>query len=53
MACIVQKKNAHRVLVQKPEGKMPLGRSRHGKEYNIRTNLQETGWEGMDWTHLA
>ena len=29
MACIAQKRNAHRVLVQKPEGKKPLARSRH------------------------
>jgi hypothetical protein len=28
---MAQKRNAHRVLVQKPEGKMPLGRSRHRK----------------------
>jgi len=50
---MMQKRNAHRVLVQKTEGKIPLGRYRHRKEYNIRTNLQESGWEGMDWTHLA
>jgi len=50
---MAQRRNAHRVLVQKPAGKKPLARSRHRKECNIRTSLQETGWEGMDWTHLA
>jgi len=50
---MVQERNAHRVFVQKPEGKKPLARSRLRKEYNIRTNLQETGLEGMDWTYLA
>jgi hypothetical protein len=33
----------HTVWVQKPEEKIPLGRSRHRKRY-VRTNLQETGW---------
>jgi len=50
---MAQKRNAHRVLVQKPEGKKPLARSRHRKKYNIRMNFQERGWEGMEWTHLA
>lgn len=22
-------------------------------EYNIRMDLQEIGWEGVDWIHLA
>jgi hypothetical protein len=48
-----QKRNAHRILIQKPERMMPLGRSRHRQKYNIRTTLQETGWEGTDWTHLT
>jgi hypothetical protein len=30
-----------RVLVGKPEGKMALGRPRHRREYNIKTDLQE------------
>jgi hypothetical protein len=45
---MVQTRNAHRVLVQKHEGNMPLARFRQRKEYNIRKNFQETGWEGMD-----
>jgi hypothetical protein len=32
---------------------MPPGRSRHRKEYNIGMNLQETGWEDMDWADLV
>ena len=37
----------------KPEGKKPLGRSRHRWEYNIKMDLQEVGCEGMDWLELA
>jgi hypothetical protein len=42
------KLNAYRGFVRKPEGKRPLGRPRHGWESNIRTDLGETGWCGMD-----
>jgi hypothetical protein len=31
-----EKKNTHRVLVGKPEGKRPLGRPRHRWENNIK-----------------
>ena len=37
------------VLVGKPEGKRPLGRPRHRWEDNIEVDLQEVGFEGMDW----
>jgi hypothetical protein len=33
----------------KPEGKRPLGRSRGMWEDNIRMDLGERGWGGMDW----
>jgi hypothetical protein len=35
--------------VGKPEGKRPLGRPRHRWEDNIKMELQEVGWGGMDW----
>jgi len=40
-------------LVGKPEGKRPLGRPRRRWEDNIRAHLRETGWEGVDWMHMA
>ena len=43
----------HKVLVGKPEGKRPLGRPRHRREDNIKMDLQEAGWLGMDWIDLA
>ena len=41
------------VLVGKPEGKRPRGRTRHRWEYNIKTDLQEMGCEGANWIELA
>jgi hypothetical protein len=48
-----EKRNAYRILVGKPEGRRPLGKPRRRWEDNIRINLRETGWGGMDWTDLA
>jgi len=43
----------YRVLVEKPEGKRPLGRPRCRWEDNIKTDLQEVGFGVMDWIKLA
>jgi hypothetical protein len=48
-----EKRNAYRILVGKPEGKRLLGRPRHRWEDNIRMDLREIGWGGMDWIGLA
>jgi hypothetical protein len=39
--------------VGKPEGRRPLERPRHRWEGNIKMDLQEVGWGGMDWINLA
>jgi hypothetical protein len=41
------------VLVGKPEGKRPLGRPRCRWVDNIKMDLRETGWDGMEWIDLA
>ena len=43
----------YRVLVGKPEGKRPLGRSRRRWEANIKMDHQEVGCGGTDWNELA
>jgi hypothetical protein len=43
----------HRVLVEKPEGKRPLGRPRRRLEDNIKMNRQEVGGGRGDWMDLA
>jgi hypothetical protein len=45
--------NAYRISVGKPEGKRPLGRPRRRWMNNIKMNLREIGWDGMDWIDLA
>jgi hypothetical protein len=46
-------KSAYRILVGKLGGKGPLGRSRHRWDDNIRMDLREIGWGGMDWIDVA
>jgi hypothetical protein len=46
-------KSAYRILVGRPEGRRPLGRSRHRLEDNIKMDLQEVGWGDMDWIGMA
>jgi hypothetical protein len=39
--------------VGKPEGKRLLGRPRRRWVDNIKMELREIGWDGMDWIDLA
>jgi hypothetical protein len=48
-----EKRNAYWILVGKPEGKRPLGRPRRKWVYNIKIDLREMGYDGMDWIYLA
>jgi hypothetical protein len=50
---MVEKGNAYRILVGKPEGKRPLGRPRHRCVDHIKINLREIGRGGMEWIDLA
>ena len=43
----------YRVLVGKPEGKIPVGRPWRRWEDNMKMDLQEVGCGGMDWIELA
>jgi hypothetical protein len=48
-----EKRNAYRILVGKPEGKRPLGNPRRRWMHNIRIELVEVGWGGVDWIGLG
>jgi hypothetical protein len=52
VACVVERTGVYRVLLQKPEGKRPLGRSRFRQD-NIKMALQEGECGSMDWIDLA
>jgi len=48
-----ERRGVYRVLVGKPEGNRPLGRSRHRCEDNIKMDLQELGCGVRDWIDLS
>ena len=50
MARMGKRSGVYRGLVEKREGKRPLGRPRRRWEDNIKMDLQEVGW-GI-WTEL-
>jgi hypothetical protein len=53
VARIGAKRNTYRMLVGKPEGKRPLGRPRRKWVDNIKMDVREIRWGGMDWIDLA
>jgi hypothetical protein len=48
-----EKRNACRILVEKPDGKRPLGRPTRRWVCNIRIDLRVIEWGGTDWVHLS
>jgi hypothetical protein len=48
-----EKKNAYTILVGNAEGKRPQGKPRRRWMDNVKVDLREIGWVGMDWIHLA
>jgi hypothetical protein len=48
-----EKRNAYRLLVEKPEGRRPPGRPRRRWIENIRMDPVEVGWGDVDWIGLA
>jgi hypothetical protein len=48
-----ERRGVYRVLVRKPEGKRPLGRTRRRWKDNIKMDIEEVGYGGMDRVELA
>jgi hypothetical protein len=46
-----EKRNAHKMLMAKPKTKRPLGKPTRWED-NIKMDLRETEWGGMNWIHL-
>ena len=53
MARMGEGRGVHRDLVEKPEGKGPMGRPRRRWENNIKMDLEEVGEGCGDWIELA
>jgi hypothetical protein len=48
-----EKRYTYRIFVGKPEGKILLGRPGRRWVDNIKMDLREIGWDGVDWTDMA
>jgi hypothetical protein len=46
-------RGAYNILVEKPEGRRPLGRRRRRWEDNIKMDRREIGFGDVDWIHLV
>jgi hypothetical protein len=46
-------RNAYKIVLVKPDGKRPLGGHRRRWEDNIKMDLMEIGFGGVDCIHLA
>jgi hypothetical protein len=46
-------RSAFTILVGIPARKRPFGRPTSRWEDNVRMDLWEMGWEGVDWIHLV
>ena len=53
VARIGERRGAYRVLVRKPEGKSPLGRSRRRWKDYIKMVLHKVGCYGLNWIVVA
>jgi hypothetical protein len=48
-----EERKMYKVLVEKPEGRRPLGRPRRMWEYGVRMDLREIGLGCVDWIRLS
>lgn len=46
-------RHSYKILVEESVGKRPSGRLGCREDYNIKMDLKQTGWEGVDCIHLA
>jgi hypothetical protein len=48
-----EKRNAYNIFMGKPEGRRPLEKPRRRWVGNVKIDLREIGWGGMDWIDLV
>jgi hypothetical protein len=49
---MAERRNTHKILVGKPEGKVPLGRCSSRWKNNNKKDLEEN-WYSTEWIHLV
>jgi hypothetical protein len=50
---IGEMKKTYKILIGKPEGMRPPGTPRRRWEDNIKMDIREIGFGGVDWIHVA
>lgn len=53
VARVAKDRTVDRIVVGRAEGKTPLGRLRLSMKGNIDMDLNTSGWDGMDGTHMG
>jgi len=53
VACMGDTKNPYSIMDGKPEGERPLGGPQCRWKDNIRMDLREMWWDGVDWIQLV
>jgi hypothetical protein len=53
LVSMVERIGAYTMLVGRPEWRKPFGRPRQRWKDNIKIDLQEVGFGGMDWIELT
>lgn len=51
--CDMHGREGNMHVVEKPEGKRPLGSPRHRWNDDTEVTIEELGWQSVDWIHLA
>jgi hypothetical protein len=46
-------RSSYGILMGNAEGRRPLGRQRRRWAYDIKVDLREIGWDGVEWTNLV
>jgi hypothetical protein len=53
VARVGERRGSYRVLLERPDGRRPLGGPRHRWKDNIKIDSSQVGWGCMDEVHLA
>ena len=49
VVCMGENRNAYGAMIGKPEGKGSCGGPAYRLDCNVRMDITEIGWSGVDW----